>query len=68
MPYGVNHRYDLVLDCGDRFVRVQCKTSGLQNGVVKFSVRSVESNMRTSYTGVATKGEVDVFLVYCSDH
>ena len=28
LPFGVNQRYDLVLDQGDRFVRVQCKTAG----------------------------------------
>jgi PD-(D/E)XK endonuclease len=25
-PYGVNHRYDLVIDAGGRFLRAQCKT------------------------------------------
>ena len=26
VPHGVNHRYDFVIDQGDRFLRVQCKT------------------------------------------
>jgi hypothetical protein len=26
LPFGVNQRYDLVLDLDGRFVRAQCKT------------------------------------------
>jgi hypothetical protein len=29
LPHGVNHRYDLVLDQGDEFLRVQCKTESV---------------------------------------
>ncbi|HEY7150455.1 MAG TPA: group I intron-associated PD-(D/E)XK endonuclease [Solirubrobacterales bacterium] len=25
LPFGVNQRYDLLLDLGEKFVRVQCK-------------------------------------------
>jgi hypothetical protein len=32
MPWGTNHRCDVVLDLGDRFLRVQCKTGRLRNG------------------------------------
>jgi hypothetical protein len=32
-PFGFNHRYDLVLEFGDHFVRAQCKTGRLRNGV-----------------------------------
>jgi PD-(D/E)XK nuclease superfamily protein len=66
VPFGVNHRYDLVLDLGDRFLRVQCKTGRLKNGCVLFSARSVRSNRRAilerSYVG-----EANVFAVYCPD-
>jgi hypothetical protein len=31
-PRGFNHRYDLVIDTGERFLRVQCKTGRLRNG------------------------------------
>jgi PD-(D/E)XK nuclease superfamily protein len=30
LPWGTNHRYDMVLDLGDRFLRVQCKTGRLR--------------------------------------
>lgn len=66
MPFGVNHRYDFVLDMGDRFLRVQCKTGRLRNGGVTFSTESIRSNtkqvLRRGYAG-----EVDWFLVYCPD-
>jgi hypothetical protein len=66
VPFGVNQRYDLVLDLGDRFVRAQCKTGRLRNGVVIFSTQSV----RASMSGVFTRhydGEAEVFLVYCRE-
>ena len=37
VPHGVNHRYDFVLDQGDRFLRIQCKTGRLRNGTISFS-------------------------------
>ena len=64
VPHGVNHRYDFVLDQGDRFLRIQCKTGRLRNGTVRFSATSVRSNTKEvlfrSYVG-----EVDYFAVYC---
>src|SRR4029077_4235086 len=41
IPFGVNHRYDLLLDLGGRFVRVQCKTGKLRRGVIRFKTESV---------------------------
>jgi hypothetical protein len=64
MPWGTNHRYDMVLDFGDRFLRVQCKTGRLKNGAVEFSAHSVRSNtkqvLRRRYDG-----EIEYFAVYC---
>jgi hypothetical protein len=64
IPFGVNHRYDLVIDQGNRFVRAQCKTGRLRRGCVIFHARSIRSNTR----GVLYRpyhDEVDLFLVYC---
>jgi hypothetical protein len=63
LPFGVNHRYDLVLDTAEGFVRVQCKTGRLRNGRIVFSTESVRSNMRGSHRR-GYQGEVDLFLVY----
>jgi hypothetical protein len=64
VPFGVNDRYDLVLDLGDRFLRVQCKTGRLKNGSVIFSARSVRSNRRATLERPYL-GEADVLAVYC---
>lgn len=66
VPFGTNHRYDLVLDTKGRFVRVQCKTGRLREGVIRFSTASVRSNTRRAFVR-AYHGEADLFLVYCPD-
>ncbi len=64
LPFGVNQRYDLVLDCDGRFLRAQCKTGRLREGVIQCSTQSIQSNTRgtrwRSYTG-----DIDLFIVYC---
>lgn len=67
VPFGVNQRYDLVLDCRGQFLRAQCKTGRLRNGVVQFSSQSVQSNTRGTRTR-SYEGEVDLFVVYCTDN
>ena len=41
LPFSENQRYDLVIDHGDRFTRVQCKTGRLDRGAVVFNTCSV---------------------------
>ena len=64
LPWGNNRRYDMVLDLGDRFLRIQCKTGRLKLGTVEFSARSVRSNTATTLMRNYV-GEVDYFAVYC---
>ena len=66
LPFGVNHRYDLVLDTGQGFLKVQCKTGRLRDGAIRFSAQSVQSNRVRTRTK-AYVGEVDLFAVYCPD-
>ncbi len=68
LPFGVNQRYDLVLEGEDgRFFRAQCKTGRLRDGAIQFSSISTQSNMRqTGRRGYA--GEVDLFIVYCAEN
>jgi hypothetical protein len=54
----------MVLDLGDRLVRVRCKTGRLKQGTVEFSARSVRSNT-VSARMRSYVGEVDYFAVYC---
>jgi hypothetical protein len=66
VPFGVNHRYDFVIDQGDRFIRAQCKTGWMKDGGILFATRSTQSNTR----GVRSRGyqgEADIFLVFCPE-
>jgi hypothetical protein len=67
VPWGVNQRYDLVLDFGEKFVRAQCKTGRLRNGGVQFPTASVRVNTK-GWISRDYAGEVDLFLVYCPDN
>ena len=64
LPFGVNHRYDLVIDGDDKFVRAQIKTGRLRNGAIVFSTKSCQSNTRRTVTRDYA-GEAEIFLVYC---
>lgn len=69
LPIGDHLRYDLVIDEGGTFLRVQCKTGRLRKGAVHFATCSVDSRsqqgkcLRRSY-----RGEVELFGVYCADN
>ena len=68
VPFGENTRYDLVVDDGNRFARVQCKTGRLRAGAIRFKVRSSYAHhpnpklLRRDY-----EGQVDYFGVYCPE-
>jgi hypothetical protein len=65
VPWGVNQRYDLVVDLDGEFVRAQCKTGRIRNGTIEFNTRSVQCNMRR-VVARDYAGDIDVFLVPCS--
>jgi hypothetical protein len=66
LPFGVNQRYDMVLDLHGEFVRAQCKTGRLKQGAVRFRTQSTRSNTSQTVTrGYA--GEAELFLVYCPE-
>lgn len=64
-PFGDNQRYDLVIDEGDRFVKVQCKTGRLRNGAVAFPTCSTYAHR--GHGRLHYRGQVDVFAVYCPE-
>jgi PD-(D/E)XK endonuclease len=41
LPFGVNQRYDMVLDNDGRLLKVQCKTGRLKEGAIRFSSNTV---------------------------
>ena len=60
IPFGENHRYDLLIDDDGEFTRVQCKTARIHKGCVVFNARSTNARISTNY-----RGEADLFIVYC---
>jgi hypothetical protein len=66
VPFGVNQRYDLVVDTEGQFLRAQCKTGRLVEGVVRFTTRSVRSNTRETFVR-RYAGDADIFLVHCPE-
>jgi hypothetical protein len=67
LPIGENLRYDLVIDEGGRFVRVQCKTAHFaKNGdVLVFKAHSSHSHRGKGIRNYV--GSADVFGVYSPD-
>jgi hypothetical protein len=72
LPFGENTRYDLVLDEGDHFVRVQCKTGRLRGGAIRFNTCSTTYH-HPNNRGMKTYnhnylGQADLFGVYCREN
>jgi hypothetical protein len=67
IPYGTNHRYDIVINVGGRFVRAQCKTGRLRDGVIKFATASTRANTLRAYTKPYDADQIDLFLIYCPE-
>ena len=67
-PFGENTRYDVVVDDGRVFTRVQCKTGRFRAGAVCFKTSSSYAHhpspkvRRRGY-----RGEIDYFGVYCPE-
>src|SRR5947209_19864268 len=61
LPFGENHRYDMVIEDGDgNFYRIQCKTGCISQGCIDFSTAS--SYWRRDY-----RGQIEYFAVYSPD-
>lgn len=71
LPFGENQRYDLVIDEGDHFVRVQCKTGRLKSGAIKFPTCSSTyhhpGNQGMVFYQHTYVGQIDAFGVYCPE-
>lgn len=67
LPFGVNQRYDLVVESKGRLLKAQCKTGRIRNGTIRFSAQSIQSNTKGARIRHYT-GQVDLFVVYCPDN
>lgn len=65
VPFGENHRYDIVIDDGSTLSRVQVKTGRLRKGAILFNAYSSHFHRGGSLRPYA--GEVEYFAVYCPD-
>lgn len=65
-PTQENLRYDFVAEDGDEFYKLQCKLASYKGDSIMFEVSSYQAN-NTSGEHKDYKGEVDHFVVYCSE-
>jgi len=66
IPFGENHRYDLVAEIGGALKRIQVKTGRLRKGVVLFNCCSTHGHRghpNRPYTG----NEIDYYGVFCPE-
>ena len=67
LPFGDNQRYDMVVDDGGKFLRIQCKTARLisNGGVLYFKTCSTYAHRGRPTRGY--RGEADLFGVYAPE-
>lgn len=63
-PHGDSQRYDMVIDEGGKFIRIQCKTGRIVNGAIRFPTCSTNWLQKTSRN---YRGQVEYFAVYCPE-
>ena len=61
-PFGDNERYDLVIEEGDEFYRLQVKTARTENGRLQFETRSTGTLTRT-IEKESYEGDIEAFAV-----
>jgi hypothetical protein len=68
LPFGENTRYDLVIEEGGSFSRVQCKTGRLREGSIRFPVCSCYGHHRNPVEARRSyHGQIDSFAVFCPE-
>lgn len=66
-PISELSRYDLVIDRGHGFERVQCKTGCLRKGSIIFRTASSMEHRKKGATQ-DYRGQIDLFGVYCHEN
>lgn len=68
-PYGDCERYDFVVDAGNRFIKIQCKTASTEDdgASFKFSCRSSHRQDGKIVHHQYTKDEIDYFVTSFKD-
>jgi hypothetical protein len=66
IPFGENHRYDLIADDGERLLRIQVKSGRLRNGIINYTCCSSHQHRRSGPTASRPYfGEIEYLAVYC---
>ena len=63
-PVGEGGRYEVLLDLGERFVRVQCKWAPLHGDVITIRCYSSRWNLDGLLRRMYGPGEIDAFAAY----
>lgn len=66
-PISELSRYDLVIDRGQGFERVQCKTGRIKSGAVRFNAASSQYHHGNGIGRTSYRGSIDLFGVYCPE-
>lgn len=66
-PISPSSKYDLVLDDNGRFIRVQCKTARLKNGVIVCPVSKTHGRSN-AFRRAYSSEQVDAFAFYCPEN
>jgi len=66
IPFGENHRYDLVAEMDGLLKRIQVKTGRLRKGVVLFNCCSTHGH-RGHPSRPYTENEIDYYGVFCPE-
>lgn len=64
VPFGDNLRYDIIVDTGDKLLRVQCKTAWLSRGCLDFNNTSITTKNGRRVSRLYSSNEIDLMLVY----
>jgi hypothetical protein len=67
IPYGDNCAYDLIVDNGNRLIRIQVKTGRLRNGTIVFNTSRTIRNRGNNFVVKGYENEVDTFAIYCPE-
>jgi hypothetical protein len=66
IPFGENHRYDVIADDGERLLRIQVKTGRLRGGIINFMCSSSHQHRRSGPTASRPYfGEIEFLAVFC---
>src|SRR5262249_21001545 len=67
IPFGNGAPYDLIVETGDKILKVQVKTGRLRGGCVLFAAQRINGHHGTRRFKYED-GEFDLFAVYCPDN